>query len=245
MKDVHIRVGTWNVQYATPDRNSARLQRLIAEYCDVIVLTETHSDLALPDPYKPVAMGQRPGARLGGSWVTIWTRREVTGRFESAPDLRAIAVELEDSVVVYGTVLPWDSESLPDTPADARAKSWAEFLRLLPQHERRWEELRAAHPDHLLVVAGDLNQSLGHGDGYGSKDARAALRRSLTAAGLTCFTDGDRFEADLAEDPIDHICAAPPSGATLHASNWKAWEGRSLDGAKLSDHSGVAVTIST
>ena len=74
-----VRIGTWNVEYAAGvERNVARLQRLLAADCDVLVLTETHDALALPAPYVAVSSDQRPTAAAGGRWVTIWSRLPVT-----------------------------------------------------------------------------------------------------------------------------------------------------------------------
>lgn len=45
--------------------------------------------------------------------------------------------------------------------------------------------------------------------------------------------------------PIGHVCAAAPAGCVVTGAEWAGWEGRRPEGSRLSDHSGVAVTVQT
>jgi hypothetical protein len=238
-----IRVGTWNVRSANADNNAERLALLLAKECDVLVLTETNDELALPNPYKPLISKVRPGARQGGRWVTIWSKRPGT-ILQTLDPVRTTAAELEGGIVIFGTVLPWNDEPGPDTDPDETPSDWDEFKRVTHEQGKEWQKLRKDHPDKLLIVAGDLNQSLGAPNWYGTSASRESLRDCFKAAGLTCLTDGDHLpEGRLQYPPIDHVCAAAPAGAVVRGADWAAWEGETPEGIRLSDHPGVAVTV--
>ncbi len=243
---VSVRIGTWNVEYAAgADRNAARLGRLLAADCDVLVLTETHERLALPPPYVAVSSDQRPTAAAGGRWVTIWSRLPVR-QLGTKESVRTAAAELSGGIVVYGTVLPWHTDPGPKSHPAAPVPNWSEFTRVTPLQGAEWRALRAEKPDSVLIVAGDLNQSLGAEHYYGTKAGRQLLRDCLEQADLTCFTDGEHLPQGLLKHPpIDHICAAPPSGHVLEGLNWVGWEGVWEGAGRLSDHSAVAVTLRT
>jgi hypothetical protein len=239
-----VRIGTWNVEYAAgADRNAARLERLLAADCDVLVLTETHKNLALPDPYVPVSSDQRPTAAVGGRWVTIWSRLPVR-QIATKDPVRTAAAELPGGIVVYGTVLPWHTDSGPMSHPTDPVPNWSEFTRVTPLQGAEWRALRTERPDSLLIVAGDLNQSLGAEHYYGTNAGRQLLRDCLKQADLTCFTDGKHLPQGLLEHPpIDHICAAPPSAHVLEGTDWVGWEGAWEGAGRLSDHSAVALTL--
>lgn len=90
-----FRVATWNVESAAGgDRNARRLELIQGADAEIVVLTETHDELALSD-YEAASTMQRPAARQGARWTTIWSRRAVRRRIETADPLRTVAVELE------------------------------------------------------------------------------------------------------------------------------------------------------
>ncbi|MDT0277587.1 endonuclease/exonuclease/phosphatase family protein [Blastococcus goldschmidtiae] len=243
MDELSIRVGTWNVRSASREHNAARLDVLLAENCDVLVLTETNDELALPDSYKALTSEYRPGARRGGRWVTIWSKRP-GAEFQVVDPVRTTAAALEDGIIIFGTVLPWKGELGPDYDLAAARGGWDEFGRVTSQQSLEWSNLRKDHPGKLLIVAGDLNQSLGAPNWYGTNASRKLLRNSFEAVGLTCLTDGDHLpEKRLKHPPIDHVCAVAPVGGVVWGTDWAAWEGETPEGIKLSDHSGVAVTV--
>jgi hypothetical protein len=238
-----VRVGTWNVQSAAVDKNAARLERMLTLDCDVWVLTETNDELTLPAPYKPVSSDPRPTAREGGRWVTIWSRLPGT-RLPTVDPVRTAAAEIDGRIIVYGTVLPWHTDPRPTPDAAPPLRSWDEFKRATPLQSAEWRALRDDRPDKLLIVAGDLNQSLGATSYYETPATRQLLCDCFQAAGLTCLTDGDRLPEEFQQIPlIDHVCAAAPAGRVVQGANWVVWDGRGPDGTKLSDHSGVAVTV--
>jgi endonuclease/exonuclease/phosphatase family metal-dependent hydrolase len=114
--------------------------------------------------------------------------------------------------------------------------------RVIPLQAAEWARLRGDYPDAALCVAGDLNMNLGGPHYYGTAQGRRLLRAGLEAVGLACVTENDRIPSGrLSHGPIDHICISKQLAA--RASYLAAWEGTDNDGVRLSDHSGLAVTI--
>lgn len=74
---------------------------------------------------------------------------------------------------------------------------------------------------------------------YGTKHGRALMETALDGAGLVCATRTEHvLPGELKWPPIDHVClSAPLSGKTSVAD---AWPG-TIDGLRLSDHSGLVV----
>ena len=128
-------------------------------------------------------------------------------------------------LLLYGTVLPYHADRM----TTGTARTWTEFLRVLPEQRDDWARLRAAYPDDRFCVAGDLNQSL---DGrrwsgrewYGTQRTRSALREAVATAALRCVSHRDFVAAGelITRSSIDHICLDAAS-TTLVRCVW-AWE---------------------
>ena len=239
-----MRIGTWNVEYAKGvERNELRLARLRAERADIWVLTETHDDLDLSDTHTAISTPKRPTGRPGARWTTIWSRWPVIQRIDVGDPIRTVAAILDcpsGRMAVYGTVLPWGSDP---GPGDPPAKGWTEQDRVLPIQLAEWRAIQAAYSDVPLVVAGDLNMSLGGKHYYGTARGRTALREGLTDIGLACATEYERLPPDaLQHSPIDHLIV--PEEWLPRTRVVAAWEGKSGTERKLSDHSGLVVEVS-
>jgi len=233
-----LRVGTWNVQYARgAAKNALRLAALTQRRADVWVLTETHDELSAT--HSGVHSDQRY-QQDGGRWTTVWSALPVMEQLQTGDPSRCVAVLLDadpvGDVLVYETVLPWQHDKGPD-PARP-AKGWVEFNRVTQSQGEEWAALREQYPDATLVVAGDLNHSLGGAHYYGTRAGRALLRTNLQRAGMVCVTETEKFPpGTLHFPPIDHVCAGGGRGRQLTA-RVEGWE-KVLDGVSLSDHSGV------
>lgn len=235
-----LRVATWNVEYATDgERNARRLELVQAADADIVVLTETHDELRL-EGYEVASTLQRPGARSGARWTSIWSRVAVRRVIETADPLRTVAVELEGSLVVYGTVLPWHSD--PGV-REVKPVNWSEYRRVVPVQGAEWLALRHEHPEHTLIVAGDFNQSLGERHYYGGRELRRLLEQECEAADLQVLTGLAHQQVPLAHPAIDHVAVAPARGLRAHLHNLTGWEGAWAGPGRLSDHSGVAVEV--
>jgi endonuclease/exonuclease/phosphatase family metal-dependent hydrolase len=235
-----VKIGTWNVEYAAGEaRNRLRLQRLTQADADVWVLTETHDRLDLgPLGYSPV--GTPASRRGGGRWVTMWTRfpvLEVVATIEPDRTTAAILDAPGRPLLVYGTVLPWHTDKGPT----GIAKNWSEHHRVIPEQGAEWARLRDAHSSATVIVAGDLNTTVGCSRYYGTKRGRQLLDAALVGAGLVCVTaEPNRPEDRVAYPFIDHVCVGKELAGAARIID--AWEG-TVDGARLSDHSGVVIEV--
>lgn len=236
-----LRLATWNVEYADGTaKNAARLARILSENADIWVLTETHDDLSLLPTHGSVTTIQRPTGRRGGRWTAIWSRWALLGIPVNDPirTVAALVTTPAGPLLVYGTVLPWGTDPGPDLANPA--KGWSEMDRVLPLQLAEWRRLRDAHPGVPLVVAGDLNMNLGGPHYYGTKRCRDTLLTGVQGLGLVCATTTDRVPPGaLRHPPIDHVLV-PASWSTPVVS---AWEGRTPEGVRLSDHSGLVVEV--
>jgi len=236
-----MRIATWNVEYARPQRLDALRQVLADNPADIWVLTETHDDLAPPACPHVAHSQQRPGdgnnIRLNSRWVSIWSRYPVIKdtSLARADRVRTVSALLDigsgRTMLVYGTVLPWQG--------DGDRFDWAEHHRVIPLQSTEWMELRKTYPVAEFCIAGDFNSDMKTGAYYGTKQGIAALRAGLEACDLFCATQPDRIPIGLlAYPPIDHI-AVPVSreGSTSVVAGWNA------DKKVLSDHSGVVIEI--
>ncbi|SFI85281.1 endonuclease/exonuclease/phosphatase family protein [Methylobacterium brachiatum] len=240
-----MRIGTWNVEYATGAGKNARRRDVLQQHnCDVWVLTETHDELAPSVGHTAVHSDQRPTGRLGGRWTSIWTRYPVLQQLEVVDPRRTVAAVVEapkGPLIVYGTVMPWHDDrgdAEPGTPV----RNWSEMHRVVVQQGQEWAALRQQYPEADLCVAGDLNMNLGGKHYYGTAQSRQLLREAMAACGLFCATETERVPAGkLAHPPIDHVLL--PAAWEPHAAAIAAWEGKTGQEPRLSDHSGLAVEV--
>jgi endonuclease/exonuclease/phosphatase family metal-dependent hydrolase len=240
-----FRVGTWNVEYgAGTYKNELRLARLRDESADVWVLTETHDDLDLSPTHVPISTAPRPNRPPGSRWTSIWSCWPIIERLDVGDPVRTVAALLrgpDGPLVIYGTVLPWQTDAGPN--AEAPAKGWTEHHRVLPMQLTEWRELRERFPDALFIVAGDFNMNFGEKQDYGTARGRTILRDGLAASGLSCLTEAERIpEGLLNRPPVDHVVVSAKwtPGSRIVA----AWEGTTDAGLKLSDHSGLVIEVS-
>ncbi len=235
-----LRIGTWNVEYANgAEKNRLRAQRLQRADANVWVLTETHDRLDLgTEGY--AAVSSAPTRDDGGRWVTIWSRFPVVAPVQTDDRDRTAAAIVASSVgplLVYGTVLPWHS----DRGRSGAARNWIEHHRVIREQGAEWARLRDHHAEAKLVVAGDLNTTVGCSAYYGTKFGRGLLAEALDRAALVCATREEVRPPGLVEHAfIDHVCLDRAFASTTRIVD--AWDGV-VGGVKLSDHSGVVVEI--
>lgn len=237
-----MRIGTWNVEYAEgADKNARRLARLRQVDADIWVLTETNDELDLSASHQSISTVQRPPGDKGGRWTTIWSRFPVSEVIAVEDNVRTVAAVLASplgNIVVYGTVLPWGTDSGPS----GSSKGWAEMDRVLPLQLLEWAQLRERYAGLPLVLAGDFNLSLGGKHYYGTQRARKVMREGLGTLGLFCATEWDRIPSGLLRhSPIDHVVV--PAEWQGRTNVVAAWEGREPDAVALSDHSGAVVEV--
>jgi hypothetical protein len=235
-----LRIATWNVEYASTNRNLQRLALIHAADADIWVLTETQDGLDLGSSYSALHSDPRPDKRPPARWVTIWSRHPLIERVAVRDPMRTAAALYATSlgkVLVYGTVMPWHSDRGPT----GAAPNWTEHHRVVPEQSNEWNELRERYADAALCTAGDFNMTLGGRCTYGTMEGRRSLLEGLAASGLACVTRTEHVpHGKLAHPHIDHICV--PDRWAAGSRVVEAWPG-TIDGVRLSDHSAVVVEV--
>ena len=234
-----LRIGTWNVEHASPAKNPHRLERLRAADADIWVLTETQDALDLGSSYHAVHSEPRPKKPSPARWVSIWSKHPIIQRVPVREPIRTVAALCHTplgNLLVYGTVMPWSEDRGP-----AGTASWgAERLRVVPEQAAEWKAMWDRFPDAAICVAGDFNIHIGGGL-CGTRKGQRLLHDGLSAAGLACVTGTDRIrEGKLPKPHVDHICL--PEAWAQRSRVVEAWPG-TVDGVRLSDHSAVVVQV--
>jgi hypothetical protein len=239
-----MRIGTWNVEYATSDRLDV-LRRVLTKYpADIWVLTETHDDFVPPGLKYFAHSLPRPKTRAGSRWVSVWSRYPIiecptlSGMDRRRTVAAVLEVDAKRKLLVYGTVMPWHSDQ-GDDPPPAKLPNWSEHHRVLPQQCREWASLQRLYPDASLCVAGDYNTDMGRGARYGTREGIASLIVGLAECELFCATAPGRVSENLLPVlPIDHI-SLPLTWAKSASvvAAWPAFKGIT------SDHSGLVVEV--
>lgn len=237
----HLRIGTWNL-----DRSGVRKTSRVQPQLDVIkklnadiwILTETHSSAALNGFESVTSDFDSNYLKEGESYVTILSRFPMQ---RIAPFTTACAeISLPFSpfkMIVYGTIITYGADGV----YEGEAKAWERHRQAVQAQTAEWSELQGKYPDHLRCVAGDFNENLDGTRWYGVNDAKIAILRGLSEAGLTCETTADlrRNPYKLSRATVDHICLSRNHPCAIHMD---AWEG-TIDGNTLSDHNGVLIDI--
>ncbi len=235
-----MRIGTWNVEYAKPQRLDALRRVMSQNSADIWVLTETHDELVPQGCPSGLHCEARPRnsyrVRPGSRWVSIWTRYPIISQvtLPNADTERTVVALLSlgpsQIMLVYGTVLPWKGD---------RRFDWVEHHRVIPEQCSEWLELRKKYPEAALCIAGDYNTDMGTGSSYGTEIGIAALHAGLSDCELFCATEPSRFPPGLlTRSPIDHISL--PIAWKDSTSVVAAWP---VNKKALSDHSGVIVEV--
>ena len=216
----HLRIATWNVEKVAPGRSqrsqvvATALQSVDA---DIVILTESHHDFAPSASHTLAAASTTAPDRVGGQrWVCIWIR---TGWASTAIPLqgepeRSAAVRIllptGGALLVFGTVLPWRSDTRVPTFRGARA-----FVRSLEAQSDDVTRIRQSHPDDLLCFAGDWNQELAVRPQVGTAAGKKHLELFLSRHDLLALTAGDRdpLSARGWRSSIDHIAVSRSAGA--------------------------------
>jgi hypothetical protein len=245
-----MRIATWNLNKpaATGERREKIKKLIEAQKGDIWVLTETDIHLSPGDDYELIASSSQHAEDLKKErdrnakavWTTIWTQLPAERIVTVAdPDRTAAALIFPDDdapVLVYGTVLPWNSDD-----RSKHVRGAAAFAHALNVQAAEWasliEIIRHQHPKARLCVAGDFNQGWTRGK-YVSEQGRGKLVNVMNDPhhSLVCVTgERDPLIANVGRHTIDHICLSAPV-ADFEVGYWP----RTAEELKgLSDHYGL------
>jgi len=242
-------LATWNVEGTKP-RSAARLavvrEALAALHHDVLVLTESYVDIpALSGLRLSATSSEAPDREREGRWVCIWTSTAISAESlavrEEAERSAAVLLSMPSGrqVIVFGTVLPWRTDS-----RRAGLRGGAAFEHSLNLQARDITRLRAQFPGARFWMLGDFNQEIDASRPAGTAVGRAALKRFLAEQNLLALTGGatDPLRRERWRDSIDHICVDAKSAAS--ASPARIWPNQfPLPGRPWPDHHGVEVSL--
>lgn len=229
-----VGIATWNLEWAKPgtERHACALAQLTELDADVVVTTEDSTHDWEEYPYRMDA-GPDWGYPTHGNRrkVIAWSRTPWTERKElDAPATRGRfvggVVQLDGLAVnVLAVCIPWSDAHVRTGRRDA--KRWAEHLEFCAALQ---PVVIAAAAAGLTIVAGDFNQRIPRT--RQPPDVASALDDALGP--LRVSTAGEQTVGRL----IDHVAVSP----TVTVLDVAAWS-NIVDGHRISDHTGVAVTL--
>lgn len=143
------------------------------------------------------------------------------------------------SVVVYGSVLPWGTAHKTEVDAQLPGDSYSSmFQRLLREQAQDVAVLKAYHPSSTVIWAGDFNQTLGGSYVLGKTAHGVALAAALDQLDMAAWNLDEPHLKDGAS-AIDLICGPSALQASCKAKSYRP----TLDDRDLSDHAGYVVEV--
>lgn len=242
-----MKIATWNLESVRPlgsDRKAAFWSEINGLDAHVLILTETWVATRLgPMPGYVVAAQSSEAKDLTSTpercWVSIWVRDNIKYAREEIRVQRdrmaSVRITSPDwpAMVVVGTVLPWNSDSLWPG-ADG-------FCRAVAEQAAEWGRIRALHRDCTFLVAGDFNQSLPGVLRYGSKRGEETLSAVLRNQDVFCLTPG--IVGSTGKPRIDHICISRNGFQSPYLPAVTEWAVPVSNGKPITDHAGVAIEL--
>lgn len=220
-----MKIATWNVQRLEKRKNDVILSEIEKINPDIIVLTETSSLLQLHG-YNCIPTHPCPenfegiNYQKGENRSSIWTKYSVTHQHQTFDGFISVCSGVETpfgTLNVYGTIIGVEAKKQPRFDNELYGQI---------------EDFKRLSPLGNLCIAGDFNVIFtSSGYAYPSHKAINALTDTFNELQLTNTT------AKLV-DCVDHIVLSSSfcKDKTIEVETWNADK-------KLSDHLGVAVTL--
>ena len=234
-----MRIATWNLQRGGRSRAARQAQEAVLRdlRADLIVLTEPG------DTYQEgvgivTSPARQSDQEASEPWVAIVGRSVEPVVLDVPFERMAVAATTcvnDVRLLVYGSVLPWGL--FPRDALQARETGMQGFLRVLHEQTADIGQLRQQFPKHVVIWAGDFNQTLSGRNQGGSAAKREALLRAIDKLGLKAWNAGAAHAADGLH-AIDLIC-----GPREVAINRQGRIDPVLDGVTMTDHAGYWVEI--
>lgn len=230
-----MRIGTWNIErmgrgQKLADSYGTELKRLKA---DVVVVTEPGPGFHALFPEAVMSPENRPSRKPPEAWVAI-VGKNLEAVMSDMPYTRlAVAARTEidgQRVIVYGSVLPWNSAQhhAPDVYGNEKRPFMEIFERALNEQVGDMEELRRRYPQDALIWAGDLNHTL---EGRAlSRGASELLRNAISGLGLTAV-NADSAHRAAGMNSLDFICVDSSWTCLTVETDYP-----NVEGGPLSDH---------
>jgi hypothetical protein len=230
-----MRIGTYNIErmgrgQKFAEQYKAKLESLNT---DVLVVTEPGPHFRNLFPEALMSPEDRRGRESPEAWVAI-VGKNLEDVMPDIPYTRlAVAARAEidgQRVIVYGSVLPWNSAQhhAPDVYGDEKRPFMEIFEKALNEQVGDMEDLRRRYPQEALIWAGDFNHTL---EGRAlSRGASELLRDAISKLGLKAVNADSPHRAEGMKS-LDLICVE--SSWTCSGIDFDYPE---PDGRPLSDH---------
>jgi len=230
-----MRIGTWNIE------RMGRGQKFAEQYkpkleslnTDVLVVTEPGPGFHTLFPEAVMSPENRPSRKPPEAWVAIIgdNLEAITPEIQYSRLAVAARAEIDgQGVIVYGSVLPWNSAQhhAPDVYGNEKRPFMEIFEQALNEQVGDMEELRRRYPQDALIWAGDFNHTL---EGRAlSRGASELLRNAISGLGLTAVNAGSSHRA-AGMNSLDLICVDSSWTCLTVETDYPNVEGR-----PLSDH---------
>jgi len=190
-----VRIGTWNLAGRWGPSHSALL---VAQGCDVWLLTEVRANVSLPGFQSHVTSGMMAARR---HWAGIFCRSELQPMPDPHP---ASAAAFALGLYWCSSILPWRSCGTEPWGAGTAGE----------KTKRAIDQLTGCLPDTGLVWGGDWNHAMKGPEYAGSVAGREAIRTALARLRLQLTTEGAGHGIP-GLFAIDHI--AVPESAQVHS----------------------------
>lgn len=248
-----LRIATWNLERPKSKERSwkkAPGQRSLMEglNADVWVVTEGRRDYLPLDGFHGVHSPPEGAPRDDLECLSaVWAPDDAGVRQLDMPVpvsrgsvAATLATPALGTIIVYASVIAYAAERR-HIDGRAASKNWEVHLSEIERQSNEWVDLRNAHPNVPLVVAGDFNMNLAGPHWYGTTAGRDLLRQGLAKAGLRCITDVDVTATGQlpGKQLVDHICISED----LEMVGQIETRAPDPDGVRLSDHPAVAATL--
>ena len=238
--DMTMSLVNWNVQWATPrsKRTPEIRKRVDSHSPDVVCLTETHTGLLSPGGHVICSQPDygykgRENRRKVMLWSREpWERVDDLGQAAMPPGRYVSGVTRTPvgEVTVIGTCIPWRGSRTEDRRESERKRPWEDHARYL----HGLSKLLKGVQDRPLIVMGDFNQRIGQGKfvpHYLQSALQDAMPEHMTITTSALGHGGRRC--------IDHMALSEE----FAAESMSVISNIAGD-SKLSDHFGVAATLS-
>ncbi len=215
-----MRVGTWNLAGRWSPQHG---ELLLAQECDVWLLTEVRADVSLPGFASHLTAAEMAPRR---HWAGIYSRTT----FQPLPDPHPA------SAAAFGLGLSWCSSILPWRSCGP--VPWGEGTSS-EKTKRALDKLISGLPVGTLVWGGDWNHAMRGREYTGSIVGRTAIKAAVANLQLTIATeDSPHRIAGLLT--IDHI--AVPQAARITSANRITGDDHNT-GERLSDHDAYTIEV--
>lgn len=218
-----MKIATWNLERLEKRKNQLILDKLVDINADILVLTETKSNIQL-DNYTCISTDLLPTEfdntkyNVGENRVSILTKYKTTTQHKTFDSYTTVCTDIETPfglLTVYGSIIGVFGNRQPRFDNDLNGQL-ADFEKIFPNRQ--------------VCFIGDMNVTFS-GRPWPSKKARETLVKAFKKYNLTNTT------ANIA-DTVDHIVLGNDflDNKHLEIETWNTDK-------KLSDHVGHLLTL--